>query len=499
MTAAADGAPIIEADVVVVGGGGAGLACAIAAASNGAKTVLLEKNPNLGGTTWLSIGSITAANTRFQKKKGIRDTSDEHFEDMALFCGPDAHKDNLELRRILVDNVPDTLEWLMSLGVRFFGPMPEPPHRKPRMHNVLPNSRSYIYHLSREAKRIGVDIRLNARADRPLLDGARVAGVLASMNGRRVEVRARRGVVLASGDYSAGREIKGMFDPALAEIDAINATNTGDGHRIGLDLGAPIRNGELISGPSLRFRSPPTESMLRRLPPTQWLTLPMQLALMNLPISLFRSLVLSFMTTYLAPEPMLFDAGAILVNKNGERFTDETNKPGFGIAKQPDKIAYILFDDTIAQKFSAWPYFVSTAPGVAYAYVPDYRRVRKDVYHTGATLDALASAIGAPNDAVRRSVKAHNDTVAAGRNPILQPPFHALGPVLSWVVLTDGGLAVSARHEVLGANGSAIPGLYAVGATGQGGLVLAGHGHHLGWAFTSGRLAGKIVAESPAR
>jgi fumarate reductase flavoprotein subunit len=498
MIAVAEGSPVIETDVVVIGGGGAGLACAIAAASNGAKTILLEKNSRLGGTTWLSIGSITATNTRFQKKKGIRDTPDEHFEDMALFCGPDAHKDNLELRRILVDNVTDTLAWLMNLGVRFIGPMPEPPHRKPRMHNVLPNSRSYIYHLSREAKRVGVDIRLNARADKPLLDGARVTGVSANINGRQTEVRARRGVVLASGDYSASREIKAMFDPALADIDAINGTNTGDGHRMGLDLGAPIRNGELISGPSLRFRSPPTESLLQQLPPTQWLTLPMQLALMSLPISLFRSLVLSFMTTYLAPEPMLFDAGAILINKNGERFTDETKKPGFGIAKQPDKMVYILFDNEIAEKFSAWPYFVSTAPGVAYAYVPDYRRVRPDVYYQGATLDALASAIDVPQNAIRRSVKAYNDTATDGRRPILRPPFHALGPVLSWVVLTDGGLAVSTRHEVLGGNGSAIPGLYAVGATGQGGLVLAGHGHHLGWAFTSGRLAGKIVAEAPA-
>ena len=505
MTAAANAGPAIEADVIVVGGGGAGLACAVTAAGNGAKTLLLEKNPKLGGTTWLSIGSITAANTRFQKKRGIHDTPDEHFEDMALFCGPDSHKDNLELRRVLVDNVPDTLEWLISLGMRFFGPMPEPPHRKPRMHNVLPNSRSYIYHLSREARRVGVDIRLNARAEKPILDNGRVVGILTNINGRQTEVRARRGVVLATGDYSAGREVKAMFNPALAEVDAINSTNTGDGHRMGLELGVPIRNGELISGPSLRFRSPPTESFLRRLPPTQLLTLPMQLALMNLPISLFRSRVLSFITTYLAPEPMMFTAGAILVNKNGERFTDELDDPGHGIAKQPDKSAHIVFDDAVAQKFSAWPYFVSTAPGVAYAYVPDYRRIRKDIYHQGETLDALARAMNVPVDAFARSVKSHNEALAASatggseRSAVIRPPFHALGPVLSWVVLTDGGLAVSSEHEVLRANGTAIPGLYAVGATGQGGLVLAGHGHHLGWAFTSGRRAGKIVAEASAR
>jgi succinate dehydrogenase/fumarate reductase flavoprotein subunit len=493
----------LQADVVVVGGGGSGLACAITAAKSGARTLLFEKNQKLGGTTALSIGSITAAGTRFQKRNGIHDTPDEHFADMTLFCGPHAGKDNLELRRILVDNVPDTLEWLISLGMRFFGPMPEPPHRKPRMHNILPNSGSYIHHLEREARRVGVDIRLNARAEEPLLDGSRVAGMLMSIDGRKIETRAQRGVVLATGDYSAGREIKAMFDPALADIDAINSTNTGDGHRIGHQLGVPIRNGELMNGPSLRFGAPAKESLLRRLPPAQWLALPMQLALMNLPISLFRPLVLSFMTTYLAPEPAMFAAGAMLVNMNGERFADELAAPGFGIAKQPDKSAHIIFDEALARKFSAWPNFVSTAPGVAYAYVPDYQRVRKDVYRQAATIEALAQAIGVPPDNLRQSVEAHNSVIAdpartAGCAALVQPPFHALGPVLSWVVLTDGGLAVSARHEVLNAEGTPIPRLYAVGATGQGGLVLAGHGHHLGWAFTSGRRAGRIAAESLA-
>jgi fumarate reductase flavoprotein subunit len=498
MSTSADSAPLIETDVLVVGGGGAGLACAETAASHGARTMLIEKNPKLGGTTWLSIGSITATNTSFQKKRGIHDSPDEHFEDMTLFCGADAPKDNLELRRILVDNVTDTFEWLTRLGIRFFGPMPEPPHRKPRMHNVLPNSRSYIYHLSRAARRAGVDIRLNARAEKTLRDGARVTGMQASLNGQPVAIRARRGVVLATGDYSAGGEVKAMFNPALAEIDAINGTNTGDGHRIGLALGATIRNGEVMSGPSLRFRSPPHENLLRRLPPSQLITLPMQWALMNLPLSLFRSQVLSFMTTYLAPEPMMFSAGAILVNKNGERFVDELNQPGFGIAKQPDKAAFIVFDDEVAQKFSAWPYFVSTAPGVAYAYVPDYRRIRKDIYHQAATLEALARALSVPDEALQRSVKKHNEALTAApageRRPVLRPPFHALGPVLSWIVLTDGGLAVTRQHEVLDKDGSVISGLYAVGATGQGGLILAGHGHHLGWAFTSGRRVGKLLA-----
>jgi fumarate reductase flavoprotein subunit len=61
-------------------------------------------------------------------------------------------------------------------------------------------------------------------------------------------------------------------------------------------------------------------------------------------------------------------------------------------------------------------------------------------------------------------------------------------------VHNEGGLAVDAQHRVLGDGDRPIPGLYAVGSTGQGGLLLKGHGHHLAWAFVSGRRAGRVAA-----
>jgi fumarate reductase flavoprotein subunit len=66
--------------------------------------------------------------------------------------------------------------------------------------------------------------------------------------------------------------------------------------------------------------------------------------------------------------------------------------------------------------------------------------------------------------------------------------------VRSVFVHNEGGLAVDLEHRVLGPGDQPIPGLYAAGATGQGGLLLKGHGHHLAWAFTSGRRAGRIAA-----
>ena len=61
---------------------------------------------------------------------------------LGLFCERTGLPDNLKLRRILIDNVTETFRWLESMGVVFHGPLLQPPHRKPRMHNVLPNSRA---------------------------------------------------------------------------------------------------------------------------------------------------------------------------------------------------------------------------------------------------------------------------------------------------------------------------------------------------------------------
>ena len=93
---------------------------------------MLEKNGKLGGSTAWSIGSITSAGTPHQIKRGISDRPQDHYADMPLFAGELAGRDNDELRRILCDEVPDAVRWLMSLGVRFYGPMPEPPVGHPR-------------------------------------------------------------------------------------------------------------------------------------------------------------------------------------------------------------------------------------------------------------------------------------------------------------------------------------------------------------------------------
>jgi fumarate reductase flavoprotein subunit len=477
-------------DVIVVGGGGSGLAAAIAARACGASAVLLEKNAKLGGSTAWSVGSITVSGTPHQLRAGIRDDAQGHYDDMPGFAGDLVARDNDALRRVLCEEVPDAFRWLMSLGVRFYGPMPEPPHKQPRMHNVLPNSLSYIYHLERAARRAGVHIRLDTRVTALVADHGIVTGV-ASSGGH---FRARRGVVLATGDFTNDPELKAKYmAPQHTKVEGVNVSATGDGQKLALALGARIVNGDLALGPEIRFIPPARTTLVRRLPPWPALAVTMDWSMRHLPARMLRPFIMSFLTTALAPSPLLFERGAILVNRAGERFCDELDHPALALPDQPDKVGYIVIDGRLAREFSAWPHFVSTAPGVAYAYVPDYRLNRPDVYHQASSVAALASQLAMPAAALADAIE-HTGKRGDARAPLTESPLIALGPVRAVFVHNEGGLAVDASHRVLGPEDRPIPGLYAAGATGQGGLLLKGHGHHLAWAFVSGRRAGRSAA-----
>lgn len=484
----------LQCDVLVIGAGGAGLAAAIEARAQGANVILIEKNDAPGGTTAWSIGSFTATQTPQQLAAGIEDDPDAHFDDMPKFSGKDADRDNPELRRIFVDNANDTLRWLMSMGVEFFGPMPEPPHTKPRMHNVLPNSRAYIKLLSRHAARIGVDIRCGVRAEKFLTDEGTVTGIAGASPEGPVEISARA-TILASGDYAANADLKAKYiSEAVSRVDAMNPTATGDGHEMAFPLGARVLNGDVLSGPNLRFVPPPKETIDRRLPPSRIVTKIMKLGLKYAPGWLLRPFVLRFTTTSMAPELDFFRNGALLVDKAGARIDAPAATLGLETANRPDKIGFVIMDSALAKRYSKWPDFVATAPGVAYAYSDDFRKTRPDLYFKADSIEALAGKLGMDPSTLKESLDAHNagDIPA----PLATPPFHALGPAKSYIVLTDGGLAVDTELRLLGHEDRPIPGLWAAGSAGQGGLMLKGHGHHIGWAFTSGRIAGRHAAAS---
>lgn len=481
----------VVADVVIVGGGGSGLAAAVEAAGSGASVILIEKGPQLAGTTSWAVGSVSASRTAAQRRLGVEDTVEGHMEDMGKFAGPYAERDNLVLRRLFAERSGETLDWLRSLGLVFLGPMSEPPHRTPRMYNVVPGSAAYLRRLSQVARRRGATIRLATRATELLLEDGQVAGVRCQDGEGALDVRARRGVVLAAGDFSASSELKSELIGSLAaRVSGINEGSTGDGISLGVSAGGRVLNGDLALGPEIRFIAPRRLHPIRRVPPYRWVAQLVRAAVAVMPEPIMRRIMMVFATTYLAPTSRMYELGAILVNGDGERFCDELDRPMDALPDQPDGVGWIVMDAQVAAQLDLPGNHVSTAPGVAYAYLKDYRSSRADLYHEAPTVEGLASSIGVPAGRLAATFAG----VAAPADG-LQGPFVALGPVLSWIVLTEGGLAVDVDCRVLDAEDRPIQGLYAAGSNGQGGLILEGHGNHLGWAFISGRIAGRAAAE----
>lgn len=472
------------ADVVIVGGGGSGLATAVSAAEGGADVVLLERRAEVGGSTALSIGSLTAAGTTFQRRRGIADRPEDLVEDMWRFDEELLTGDAPELRRLYAAESARTLAWLMAHGVAFAGPFPEPPHRVPRMHNVIPNSRSYIARLHEAARRAGVEIVTRAEVGELLRDGDAVVGARALVDGRLQDFHARGGVVLASGDFSGSAEMRTEYlSASAASAVPINPDSLGFGHRLAADAGAALKNMARLFGPQLRFPPSPRPGLLDRLPLWRWFCRLEALVANNVPPSFLRPVVKSLLVSHMSPTDDLFRRGAILVNGAGERFGREEH-PADELALQPGGRGFLILDRGLAAEFDAPPHHISTAPGIAFAYFADYAKGRPDLIARGADAAELAGRIGVDPAALA-------DVVATSS---LSGELIAMGPVHSMLTVTEGSIAVDQRLRVLRADGSPIAGLYAVGGVGQGGMLLKGHGHHIGWAMTSGRLAGAALA-----
>jgi len=473
-------------DVVVVGGGGAGLAAALSAATRGMKVLVLEKGVELGGTTRLSIGSFSAACTRLQRRAGISDRTDDFRADMDAFTPELIGRFDPRLRSMLAAEAGVTMRWLEDLGVVFAGPFAEPPHRVKRMHNVIPGSRAYVATLARAARNSNVVIRLKAAASALLLDQhGTVIGVEYADDCASRRVLARRGVILASGDFSGNRNMREQhLAPAAVTAIPVNPHSTGDGHKLARQVGAAWRNMNTVFGPQLRFSRAPKSRFLDRLPEWTWLARLGALYLMHAPSWMLKPLITSLLIAHMSPSERLFQEGAILVDLDGIRL--DAAGAAASLAAAREATGFIVLDERIARLFTRYPYFISTAPGIAYAYFPDYARGRPDIVHRAATVHALAQGLGVPADRLRASI-----------GQLDSARLIALGPVHAMLTTVEGSLAIDEHCRVLREDGEPVDGLYAAGSVGQGGMPLKGHGLHIAWALTSGRIAGEMVARRP--
>jgi len=468
-------------DVIVVGAGGAGLAAACAAAEQGARVLVLEKLPALLGTTSYSVGSFAAAETRIQSAAGIGDQAADFEEDMALATPQTS--DTSALRAMLARESGPTLNWLERLGVVFVGPYPEPPNRVPRMHNAVPAGHIYLQVLSRHARRLGVEVRFGVAVTELLIMEARVTGVRIQPDA----VLTAHAVVLAAGDYSASRSMRSAhLTPNAASALPINPNSTGDGHRLALQAGAALKRLDGVFGPQLRFAAPIQSSWISKLPSWRWVHKIAALILTKAPPSVLAELAKPLLVAHMSPAEGLVRAGAVIVDKTGQRVgSDSDTGPALAadLAMRPGATGYLIGDESIARRFSKFPDFISTAPGIAFAYFKDYERGRPDLVHWAADAASMATRLEMQASALG-SATAH----LSGR-------LFALGPCNAMLTVTEGGASIDPKCQVLDKLGITVPGLFAAGGNGQSGLMLKGHGLHLAWAMTSGRVAGLHAAQ----
>ena len=498
-------------DIIVVGGGGSGLAAAVSAAEHGADVLLLEKQSALGGTTGIAVGSFTASQTRLQTRNGIDDSPAAHHEDAGLFPLPDIEaRNNDTLRQFFLSHAADTLHWLMDMGLTFHGPNPEPPNRVPRMHNVVPGAKAYVATLHARLIKLGGTVRVNSAVQRLLKnDDGSVIGVAVRDSSHKLphegqpaesefNFLAKRGVVLAAGDYANCSETISRFKgDRYASIEGINPDADGDGHRLAEAAGAKLLNMDVTYGPELRFVPPPGKTFQQLLPVSGFAARLIGHLLPLIPPFMINAMIRRLLVTWQHPENSLFDDGAILINREGRRFCDETLWPEreISVAAQPGKECFILLDRSLTDRYSQWPNFISTAPKIAYAYVADYLRLRPDVAIQSASLESIATQRGLSAKSLRQTIAETNEErTASNRSPLDDTQWTLLGPARAYFTTTEGGAAINQQFQALDNNGQPIPGLYAIGQTGLGGQILWGHGLHIAWAMTSGRLVGKQLA-----
>jgi fumarate reductase flavoprotein subunit len=474
-------------DLLVVGGGGSGLSAAVEAAKLGSSVLIVDKLANIGGATGMSVGTISAAGTALQSAAGIDDDTDTHLKDYLKLIpsGKNSTDYDLELTRLLIESAPGVLDHMASLGLQYTGPHPEPPHSVPRMHSLISGSSTYISVLRAEAERAGVSIRTRVRMVELAREGAgEVSGaILVDLtSGKRVHVRTRKGVILAAGYFSANQILARKYGRPR-ELDSaysLPPQATGDGIIAATAIGAEVAGME--GGSSLSFRTP--------CPP------------------------------YVRPEPSLFDAGAILVNSEGQRFSNELSSPEVEASRQPEGASFIIFDTSLAEKIASpnedfgpgrdgWyrhqKLFLSTFPSIAYAYIEDYRDKTSYFYESG-TAQGLARLISIPHNVFKNTLDTYNDLARNNlsdpfgrpqpRVGLSNPPFYAIGP-LQTSISSGGGLKIDTRMRVLDKSGTPISRLFAAGINAASNTFIAGHGHALVWAFATGQIAGKNAATIP--
>ena len=476
----------VDADVVVVGAGGAGMTAAITAAAEGKSVVILESQSMVGGNSVRATGGMNAGKTVYQDENEFGEsagvektlkTAAEKYADnetitalaktvseqwAAYQANPTGYFDSVELMELdtmiggkgindpelvetLCANSADAIDWLDEHGITlhnvssFGGASVKRIHRPVNAEGKTVSVGSYMIPLLQEnCEKAGVKMMLDTTATEILTDanGAAVGVKATGASGETVTVNAKA-VVLATGGFGANLDMVVKYKPELKGFMTTNAAGIqGQGIEMAEAIGAATVDMDQI-----------------QIHPT-----------------------VEANTAALITEGLRGD-GAILINEEGQRFIDEVGTRDVVSAAE------------IAQTGSYSWLVVDQAMVDASSVIQGY--IKKGYTVTGATYEELGKAMGVDAAAFAETMEKWNGYVEAkndpdfGRtsfaNPLNTAPYYAV-KVTAGVHHTMGGLKINANTEVLNEKGEVIPGLFAAGEV-TGGV----HG--------ANRLGGNAVAD----
>lgn len=476
----------VDADVVVVGAGGAGMTAAITAAAEGKSVVILESQSMVGGNSVRATGGMNAGKTVYQDENEFGEsagvektlkTAAEKYADnetitalaktvseqwAAYQANPTGYFDSVELMELdtmiggkgindpelvetLCANSADAIDWLDEHGITlhnvssFGGASVKRIHRPVNAEGKTVSVGSYMIPLLQEnCEKAGVKMMLDTTATEILTDanGAAVGVKATGASGETVTVNAKA-VVLATGGFGANLDMVVKYKPELKGFMTTNAPGIqGQGIEMAQAIGAATVDMDQI-----------------QIHPT-----------------------VEANTAALITEGLRGD-GAILINEEGQRFIDEVGTRDVVSAAE------------IAQTGSYSWLVVDQAMADASSVIQGY--IKKGYTVTGSTYEELGKAMGVDAAAFAETMEKWNGYVEAkndpdfGRtsfaNPLNTAPYYAV-KVTAGVHHTMGGLKINANTEVLNEKGEVIPGLFAAGEV-TGGV----HG--------ANRLGGNAVAD----
>jgi fumarate reductase flavoprotein subunit len=488
-----------DADVVVIGAGGAGMTAAMTAADAGQKVVILESQAMVGGNSARATGGMNAAKTVYQDENefdqaaGVEKTlatAAEKYADnetitalaktvseqwAAYQANPTGYFDSVELMELdtmvggkgindpelvktLCEGTADAIDWLDENGITlhnvssFGGASVKRIHRPVNEEGKVVSVGAYMIPLLQEnCEKRGIDIVLNTTVDTILTDanGAAVGVSGTDKDGNTVVVNAKS-VILATGGFGANLDMVTQYKPELAGFMTTNAAGAqGQGIEMATAIGAGTVDMDQI-----------------QIHPT-----------------------VEANTAALITEGLRGD-GAILVNANGERFIDEVGTRDVVSAAeiaQPGSYSWLIVDQAMVD-----------ASSVIQGYI------KKGYTKTGATYEELAKELDVDPATFANTMETWNGYVEAkndpdfGRtsfaNPLNNGPYYAI-KVTAGVHHTMGGVTINSATEVLKEDGTVIPGLFAAGEV-TGGV----HGANRlgGTAVADFVVFGRIAGESAA-